>query len=533
MSRRVPLFLILIGCFLVILGFLLPWYMRGLVLRESAASPPSGFQLWLGAPSVGLTYAPGVVPEFFALLWIVPVAVLCIGVCSMGKLVVPHWNDRWLCLGIHTVLLLLLGMFLWPALMQGSAQFGLVICLIGWFLIALGALMEFRRSSSEPLTREVARASPAHPTRRTVLRGLVGMVGMASLGGTGGGLLWKTWRTHTAVTTYRYRDPVSGHISSGGAPDFNRIVTVDWSPDGKRILVAQLAAPPQSWAAFSGEARQTYQPAEAEAALWSPSGRQIAFSQRRDTDQPFLVVVNATTGVQVAALPLGTSQITELARFAWSPDSHSLALADADDLAVKLWDPVTGKFGNAYTIPSQDRSGITILQDVAWSPDGQYLAATIPQVLELDATPTLLGSPLAGVYVWHIQSGALLLYHQAALPLQAFGGSLLRWSPDGRRLAFANKTMVQILDLVLQRPVLTYTGHVLLPTSIAWSPSGTYLASAGYDWTVQIWEAATGALRFLYQGHSDAVNSIAWSPDGTYLVSGSDDGTAQVWQPEL
>src|SRR5262249_23925831 len=141
---------------------------------------------------------------------------------------------------------------------------------------------------------------------------------------------------------------------------------------------------------------------------------------------------------------------------------------------------------------------------------------------------------LSGVYVWQIQSGALLLHHQADIsPYSRFGSSVLSWSPDAKRLAFANKTTVQILDLALQKPVLTYTGHVYTPLALAWSPSGTYLASGSGDRTVQVWEAATGTRRFLYQGHTSIVNAVAWSPDGAYLVSGSADETAQVWQPEL
>jgi WD40 repeat protein len=225
-----------------------------------------------------------------------------------------------------------------------------------------------------------------------------------------------------------------------------------------------------------------------------------------------------------------------LACFAWSPDSQQLALADADHLTITLWNPATGEFGITLTIPSQDQPGLNRLQDVVWSPDGQYLAAAIP---EADMLPdgtispggSLTAAGLSGVYIWQVQSRALLLHHQAEIP--PFNSSLLSWSPDGQRLAFANKTTVQVLDLALQRLVLTYTGHVLVPLSVAWSPNGKYLASGGVDQTVQVWEAATGALRFLYQGHNAAVYDIAWSPDGSYLASSSGDGTAQVWQPEL
>jgi WD40 repeat protein len=476
-----------------------------------------------------------VLPEISALLWIVPVAFLCSGAFSIGALVFPSWNDRWLCLLVYAALLLLPGMFLRGALLHPSVQIGLWMCLLGWLLSALGALLGFMRTVSDPIPTE---AAPAHPTRRAVLRGLVGIVGLASVGGTGGFLLWKTWRTHTAITTYQFRDPVTGQISSGGPPDFNSVLSVEWSSDGKRILVAQLHAPPQSWDALTGNQRQTYQPAEATAAAWSPDGRQIALSQDNYPERPFLVVRSTTTGAQTAALSLENRQMHGVARFAWSPDSRSLALADTDELLIKLWNPTTGAFGATCTIPAPDQFGDNRVQDLAWSPDGQYLAATIPLFFmlpdgTLDRTPRTTPG-LSGVYVWHLQSGTLLVHQQAAIPSHGiYGRSLLSWSPDGRRLAFAHKTMVQVLDLALQKPVLAYTGHVLTPLAVDWSPGGAYLASGGVDQTIQVWEAATGTQRFLYQGHQATVNDIAWSPDGAYLVSGSDDGTARVWQPQV
>jgi WD40 repeat protein len=67
--------------------------------------------------------------------------------------------------------------------------------------------------------------------------------------------------------------------------------------------------------------------------------------------------------------------------------------------------------------------------------------------------------------------------------------------------------------------------------SLAWSKEGL-LASGSLDYTIIIWDLATGKPGQTLMGHSKPVESVAWSPDGR-LASVSQDGTIKIARGEL
>src|SRR5439155_22396208 len=62
-----------------------------------------------------------------------------------------------------------------------------------------------------------------------------------------------------------------------------------------------------------------------------------------------------------------------------------------------------------------------------------------------------------------------------------------------------------------------FTGRILGPggsvRSVAFSPDGTLLASAGYDHVVRVWDTETGNQIRTFRFDSARINAVAFSPD--------------------
>jgi WD40 repeat protein len=69
------------------------------------------------------------------------------------------------------------------------------------------------------------------------------------------------------------------------------------------------------------------------------------------------------------------------------------------------------------------------------------------------------------------------------------------------------------------RACTSWRGHRDQVWGVAVSPDGKMVASAGTDWSVKVWDLATGQVLWTGEGHRGPVDSVAFSPNGRLLAS--------------
>jgi WD40 repeat protein len=319
---------------------------------------------------------------------------------------------------------------------------------------------------------------------------------------------------------------------------------------------------------------------------YSPDGKYLACA---DSDNDIHLWLDAEAAVRGPVLRGHSDEIRSLA---FSPDGTKLASAGADRV-VHIWDVRDGKLlagpnpkgrhalavipGAPLRLASSGGPKVRVWDadtgdevaptnlcpafSVAASPDGKWLAvggtdhytqlwnATEGALAaSLEATKPPIGyvtfspdskllvhtSPADGlVWMWTCATGQphLILIEAAdACTLEA-----VTVHPNGRWIACGGidymgtgerDGAVCVWDVPTKEKLYTIEIGV---AALAFDPQGKYLAGAGLDDAVYVWDAETQDTVFVFGGHQQNINAVAFDPTGSYLLSGGDDGTVRCW----
>ena len=322
--------------------------------------------------------------------------------------------------------------------------------------------------------------------------------------------LAQIWDADSGVELHKLDVEVDWQLFDSSWYDYaSRLVSADFSPDGKRLVTASWDSIARIWNVDSGKELQTLEGhsklegyyKDISSVAFSPDGTKIATSSWDGTAR----IWDAESGKELQKLvhkdaELGFNWVSSAT---FSPDGKKIVThVHGNDHIVRVWDTNMGK-------KLQELKGHTNSpMSAVFLPDGKKIVT-----VSHDCT----------IRIWDTNSGKEL--HKLKRPSTG-----LDWrasiSQDGKRIAAVAggpDGAVRIWDVDSGKVLQELYGYIIL--SAALSPDGKKIVTTSNTGSgiVRIWDVDTGNSLQVLEGHEYGLFSATFSPDGKKIVVTSGD----------
>ncbi|MDA0159993.1 TIR domain-containing protein [Solirubrobacter ginsenosidimutans] len=340
-------------------------------------------------------------------------------------------------------------------------------------------------------------------------------------------------------------DTKSGRIERQRTTPDDIVGDIEYTPDGRIVLLGGEHASPRLWTLAGG--RDRVLAGGGTPAHFDADGRRVV------TAGEDARVYDVRSGVRLTVLDAGISGLRD-ARFA--PDGRTI-VTGGDDGVARIWavnveakhvDPMAPT-GLAFSpdgrrFATAARTGEVTIREVA---SGRELARA------LLATPTDKTRPLAGelrfspdglrlfatfgdgmARIWTPDTGEVrVLRHVGNRFMDVFVAVPGVLSRDGARIVMrGDEPIVRDVatgrEVTLRRPNHKVEGFGVVRVA-AFDPAGKRVVTAGRDGIAYVWNAETGARIKQIAAAEVSVGDAQFSPDGKEIITASDDGVARIW----